>query len=93
MTGAQLVLLLKFYNLEDNIDSVPNMRKFFGRYLERQGMGIFGRNYGNLMKEETRKAIVKGMASEEIKKQIVKNQLLRDKAQLLIWTPWSFERI
>jgi hypothetical protein len=60
MTASQLVSLMKFYNLEENIDTVPKMRRFFGRYLEQQGMGIFGRNYENLMKPEVRKAIAKG---------------------------------
>jgi hypothetical protein len=93
MTSKQLVLLFKFYDLENEISNVPNMRRFFGRYLDQQGMGIFGRNYDNLMNPETRKAIVKGMASEEIKKQIIKRQLLRDKEQLTVQNVGSFERV
>jgi hypothetical protein len=91
LTSKQLVLLFEFYDLEKEISTVPNMRRFFGRYLEQQGMGLFDRNYSNLMNPETRQAIVQGMASEEIKKQIIKKQLLREKESLTVQNVGSFE--
>jgi hypothetical protein len=75
MTHAQLVLLLKFYGLEENIDTVPKMRRFFGRYLEQQGFPCRGRNLLNLMNPITRNVINEGWTTEEQKKIIKKIQL------------------
>jgi hypothetical protein len=93
MTCAQLVLLLKFYGLEENIDTVPKMRRFFGRYLEQQGFPCHGRNLFNLMNPITRNVIVKGWTNDEGKRIIKKIQLLRDKEQLMVMNSGCFERV
>jgi hypothetical protein len=75
MTKAHLILLFKFYNLEDEIgktSTVPQMRAFFGKFLDIQKYPIEGRNYNNLMRPETKSYVVRGLLPEEMKQRAKK---------------------